>query len=218
MQEGDEAVVVTGDQITRSKSMDGMLKGLIRRNGFQPSQVTLPHQAPHRVITEPLLVTDLTDPMLIQSIFVRRNRHRCFDLSYASEKDAAKILVDSVINTGNTILEFVRHIRSLHGTIRIVVVEGVVQERLIKRSRTAHQLVSTEQLSFVALRISENSYTGKDWWTLEQDYTARRGLLFMDLLWHRILVRWDPSLHTTPRSRFENGALEIFRMVLIELW
>lgn len=268
MQEADEAIVVTGDQMTRSKSMAEKLEDLIGTNGFQPRQVTLPHHAPPRVITKPLPVVDLTDPKFIQSIFTRHNRHRRIDISHATEKPTAKILmtpmrnatisgprlreaheevgrylaveyvtaivgveqypiqhvqgyvtngyrlfreretlivalmrggepmalgisqafpgatflharqsndihvkslkgmvnvilVDSVINTGDTILDFVRHIRTLHASIRIVVVAGVVQASLLKRSRAAQQLVSFEQLSFVALRISENSYTGK---------------------------------------------------------
>ena len=93
MQEADEAIVVTGDQITRSKSMDEMLESLIGRKGFQPSQVTLPHQAPPRSIAKPLPVTDLANPKMIQSIFVRHNRHRCLDLSHGTEKAAAKILM-----------------------------------------------------------------------------------------------------------------------------
>ena len=70
------------------------------------------------------------------------------------------ILVDSVISTGDAILEFVRHIHDLHATIRILVVAGVIQDGLIKRSRVTQQLVSFVRLSFIALRISENSYTG----------------------------------------------------------
>ncbi|KAJ5110331.1 hypothetical protein NUU61_001588 [Penicillium alfredii] len=268
MQEADEAIVVTGEQTTRSKSMDKKLEDRIGINGFQPRQVTLPHHASPRIITKPLPLADLTDPKFIQSIFTRHNRYRRIDISHATEKATAKVLmtpmrdstisgprlreahqevgrylaveyvtaivglesyplqhvqgyvtnghrlfreketlivalmrggepmalgvsqafpsamflhaqkvndicvkslkgmvtvmlVDSVINTGDTILEFVRHIRSLHACIRIVVVAGVVQASLLQRSRVAQQLASFEQLSFVALRISENSYTGK---------------------------------------------------------
>lgn len=41
------------------------------------------------------------------------------------------ILVDSVINTGRTIIEFVQHVRELHATIFIVVVAGVVQAQSV---------------------------------------------------------------------------------------
>ncbi len=35
------------------------------------------------------------------------------------------VLVDSVVNSGKTVVQFVQYIRSLHPTIRIVVVTGV---------------------------------------------------------------------------------------------
>ena len=37
------------------------------------------------------------------------------------------VLVDSVVNSGKTVMQFVQHVRNLHATIRIVVVAGVVQ-------------------------------------------------------------------------------------------
>ena len=36
------------------------------------------------------------------------------------------ILVDSVVNTGKTIIEFVQHVRKLYATIHIVIVAGVI--------------------------------------------------------------------------------------------
>ncbi|KAJ5471916.1 hypothetical protein N7539_008485 [Penicillium diatomitis] len=259
MQEADEVIVVTGEQSTRSESMD---KKLIGVDGFWPRRIALPHLAPPRVLAH------LTGTSVIQSIFTRHNRLRRIDISHATEKATAKllmtlmrdsaisgrrlrdaheevgrylaveyltavvglesyplqhvqghitngyrlfretetlivalmrggepmalgisqafpsamflharklqdicdkslegmvtvILVDSVINTGNTILEFVRHIRTLHASIRIVVAAGVIQASLLQRSRVAQQLVAFEQLTFVPLRISENSYSGK---------------------------------------------------------
>ena len=41
------------------------------------------------------------------------------------------VLVDSVINSGATTLKFLERIRTLHATIRIVVVAGVVQEGVV---------------------------------------------------------------------------------------
>jgi uracil phosphoribosyltransferase len=67
------------------------------------------------------------------------------------------ILVDSVINSGKTIVEFVRHIRALHPTVYIVVVAGVVQAGFVSNGT----LQSDENLSIVALRLSDNKYTGK---------------------------------------------------------
>ncbi|TVY36103.1 hypothetical protein LOCC1_G007561 [Lachnellula occidentalis] len=69
------------------------------------------------------------------------------------------ILVDSVINSGNTIVDFVQHVRDqLHSTIRIVVVTNVAQVRSI--GTMAHQLSADESFDLVALRLSENKFTG----------------------------------------------------------
>ncbi|KAL2133030.1 hypothetical protein VTI74DRAFT_3002 [Chaetomium olivicolor] len=56
------------------------------------------------------------------------------------------VLVDSVVNNGKTMLDFVQQIRSLDMTIAIVLVAGVVQ---------------VQALSMVALRLSENKFAGK---------------------------------------------------------
>lgn len=69
------------------------------------------------------------------------------------------ILVDSVVNSGKSVVEFVHHIRSLHATIRIVVVAGVVQAQCMSQGLLS--LAGDTQLSMVALRLSENKFTGR---------------------------------------------------------
>lgn len=70
------------------------------------------------------------------------------------------VLVDFVINTGGTVLEFVERIRELHDTIRIVVVAGVVQEEVIGGGRITQSLASHRDLSIVALRLSTTKFKG----------------------------------------------------------
>lgn len=70
------------------------------------------------------------------------------------------ILVDSVVNSGKTVAEFIRHVRKLDDTIRLVVVAGVVQAQSIRVGSFA-QALREDDISLVALRLSENSYTGK---------------------------------------------------------
>ncbi|KAK1995252.1 uracil phosphoribosyltransferase [Colletotrichum falcatum] len=69
------------------------------------------------------------------------------------------VLVDSVINSGKTIVEFVRRIRELDTVERIVVVAGVVQDRAV--SDVLEPLASAADLSVVALRLSEKKFTGR---------------------------------------------------------
>ncbi|KFY67435.1 hypothetical protein V496_01626 [Pseudogymnoascus sp. VKM F-4515 (FW-2607)] len=68
------------------------------------------------------------------------------------------VLVDSVVNTGKTVVQFVQYIRSVHPTIHIVVVTGVAQAQSI--SILNKTLPSETRLSLVALRLSENKFTG----------------------------------------------------------
>ena len=70
------------------------------------------------------------------------------------------ILVDSVVNTGKTIVEFVQHVRKLHATIRIVVVAGVVQDQCVTKDGFKQALAPYGKVHLVALRLSETKFTG----------------------------------------------------------
>lgn len=71
------------------------------------------------------------------------------------------ILVDSVVNSGKTLLDFVKHIRKIHASLRIVVVAGVVQSQAIARESMIAQALSRNAVrTIIALRVSDNKYTG----------------------------------------------------------
>jgi uracil phosphoribosyltransferase len=70
------------------------------------------------------------------------------------------ILVDSVINSGKTVAQFVEHIRRLHASVRLFVVAGVVQAGFASPSNLAQSFASHAKLSLVALRLSHNKFTG----------------------------------------------------------
>ncbi|KAF4624397.1 hypothetical protein G7Y89_g13771 [Cudoniella acicularis] len=78
------------------------------------------------------------------------------------------ILVDSVINSGKSIVEFVKHIRSLcggSGKVRIVVVASVAQEDAVKEGGYINTQLGNDSkgLEIVALRVSKNKFVGKGW-------------------------------------------------------
>ena len=54
-----------------------------------------------------------------------------------------------------------QHIRNLNATIRIVVVAGVIHLQTISTSRIARALGRCDGLSFVALRLLDNQFTGR---------------------------------------------------------
>lgn len=70
------------------------------------------------------------------------------------------VLVDSVVNSGETAVQFVRKVRNLHATIRIVIVAGVIQAQSVSRGLLARELASHAKVSLVALRLSDNKFTG----------------------------------------------------------
>ena len=69
------------------------------------------------------------------------------------------ILVDLVVNTGKTIVEFVQHVRKLHATIRIMVVAGVVQAQCVSGGSLNQTLARHANLHFIALRLSDTKFT-----------------------------------------------------------
>lgn len=70
------------------------------------------------------------------------------------------VLVDSVVNSGETVVQFVKQVRNLHATIRIVVIAGVVQAQSVSKGLLARELANHEKVSLVALRLSDNKFTG----------------------------------------------------------
>jgi uracil phosphoribosyltransferase len=73
------------------------------------------------------------------------------------------VLVDSVVNSGKTVIEFVQHIRSFGANIHVVVVAGVVQGECVSPSSVVYKtLEACGNVSLVALRISSTKFTGSD--------------------------------------------------------
>lgn len=71
------------------------------------------------------------------------------------------LLVDSVVNSGRSIAEFVQYVRNIHATIRIVVIAGVIQAGSVAGGYLSQALAGSYQtLSIVTLRQSQNKYTG----------------------------------------------------------
>lgn len=71
------------------------------------------------------------------------------------------ILVDSVINTGKTIIDAVYHIRGLDARVRIIVVAGVVQADSVAKGSGLAGVLRRCGGILVALRTSETKYVGR---------------------------------------------------------
>lgn len=71
------------------------------------------------------------------------------------------VLVDSVVNTGKSIIDCVEAVRGLRPDIRIVVVAGVVQAQCLYRDSIMYQALTAAGLvNFIALRVSDTKFTG----------------------------------------------------------
>ncbi|KAF2759857.1 hypothetical protein EJ05DRAFT_484756 [Pseudovirgaria hyperparasitica] len=71
------------------------------------------------------------------------------------------ILVDSVINTGKSLVEFVTHVRGINTKVRIVVVAGVIQADAIAKSSLLAELPKDFRLEVIGLRLSKTKFTGQ---------------------------------------------------------
>ena len=263
----DQAVVIVGEEQTRSKTMDAALLEAIDKGGLRARQNLLPSTTSPRLDTIRLPLVQITAPNFLNSILIRRRQHAGLQVLHATEKNAAKllmtpmrnaklagpvlreahhcvgwylateflanmigieeypiahvqghhtsghrllhqqqtsivalmrggeamalgvsealpltmfvhasrpedvmphhlqeqltlVLVDSVVNSGKTVVQFLQHVRNLHATIRIVIIAGVVQAQCHSGSLLAEALARDATVSLIALRLSENKFTG----------------------------------------------------------
>jgi uracil phosphoribosyltransferase len=268
LSKADQAIVVVGEEQTRSKTMDAALMNAIDNGGLRARQVVLPINASPRLDTTKLPLVQLTEHEFVDSVLCRRSRHAGIQVLHATGRNAAKllmtpmrdakvagpalreshrrvgwylatefladmigieeypimhvqgyhisgyrlsheqqtsivalmrggeamalgvneafplamfvhasrpddimlhhlqgqltvVLVDSVVNSGKTVVQFVQHVRNLHATIRIVVIAGVVQTQSISKGSLVQTLARHVKISLVALRLSDNKFTGR---------------------------------------------------------
>ena len=268
LHKADQAIVVVGEEQTRSKTMDAALSRAFHNDGLQARQTLLPSHASPRLDTDRIPLVQLTAPNFLNSILCRRSQHAGLQVLHANEKNAAKllmtpmrdaklagpvlreahrrvgwylatellaevigieeysiahvqghptsgyrflheeritivalmrggeamalgvndalplamfvhanraedimlhhlqgqrtvVLVDSVVNSGKTVAQFLQHVRNLHAFIRIVIVAGVVQAQSIADGPFVQALNRHAKVSLVALRLSENKFIGK---------------------------------------------------------
>ncbi|KAI9776078.1 MAG: hypothetical protein M1839_000591 [Geoglossum umbratile] len=268
LSKADQAIVVVGEEQTRSKTMDAALMKAIDNDGLRARQAVLPSNASPRLDTTKLPLIQLTEHQFVDSVLRRRSRYAGIQVLHATDRNAAKLLmtptrdakvagpvlreahrrvgwylatefladvigveeypiahvqghhtsgyrlfheqqtsivalmrggeamalgvnevfplamfihasrpddimlhhlqgqctvllVDSVVNSGKTVAQFVQHVRNLHATIRIVVIAGVAQAQSVSEGSLAEALARHAKLSLVALRLSDNKFTGR---------------------------------------------------------
>lgn len=268
LSKADQAIVVVGDEKTRSKTMEMNLFNLIRDGSLRARQVVLPSDSLPRLNTDALPLVSLTDQGFVDSILRHHSRQGGVQIHHATDRNGTKllmtpmrnadiggpalreshrrvgqylateflpsvigieefpiphvqghdtsgyrllnekktsivalmrggepmaygvndifplamfihascpediklhhlegqlnmVLVDSVVNSGKSVLQFEEHIRKLNSAIRIIVVAGVVQAASVFKDSPISQLSRNTTLDIIALRLSENKFTGR---------------------------------------------------------
>ena len=72
------------------------------------------------------------------------------------------VLVISVVKTGKSVIEFVRHVRKLHATIQIMVIAGVIQSQCVVGMNLKKALADQTRLYLISLWHSGTKITDSD--------------------------------------------------------
>lgn len=91
--------------------------------------------------------------------FVHAKTTSDLNLEHLESRKTA-VLVDSVINTGKPVEEFVNHIRKFDLKASLIVVAAVVQANAVSEGGSLSTLSQKGDLRVVGLRISDNRFNG----------------------------------------------------------
>ncbi|KAL6354472.1 hypothetical protein LRP88_11809 [Fusarium phalaenopsidis] len=84
------------------------------------------------------------------------------DINHHLQDKRTVILVDSAINSGQTMRDLIEQIRKSHRQIRIAVVAGIVHPKVTERNHDLNKMMRRSGASLVALRVSEDDFTGTE--------------------------------------------------------
>ncbi|KAI5922584.1 uracil phosphoribosyltransferase-domain-containing protein [Camillea tinctor] len=124
--EADQPIIVVGEEMNRSRTMDGaLLKALDRKTLRHPRQVLLPNTASPRLDKTKLPVVGLSDGDLIDLLISRRAH---LHVIHATGKNAAKLLMTPTRDAecaGPDLIKAHRHIGRYLATEYIAELVGV---------------------------------------------------------------------------------------------
>jgi uracil phosphoribosyltransferase len=93
LSKADQAIVVVGEERTRSKTMDAALMNAIDNDGLRARQAVLPSNASPRLDTTRLPLIQLTEHEFVDSVLCRRSRNAGIRVLHATDRNAAKLLM-----------------------------------------------------------------------------------------------------------------------------
>ena len=92
LSKADRAIVVVGEEQTRSKAMDAALTNAIDYGDLRACQTLLPGNASPRLDISKLPIIKLTDPEFVKSLLCGRYTHGGLQVLCAADRNAAKLL------------------------------------------------------------------------------------------------------------------------------
>jgi uracil phosphoribosyltransferase len=94
------------------------------------------------------------------AMFVHANDTADLELHHLQGQKTV-VLVDSVVNSGTTIVKFVKHILQTYRKVRIVIATGVVHRECISKGGAVYNPAARTNSTLVTLRISDNKFIGR---------------------------------------------------------
>ena len=88
----DQAIIVVGEEQTRSKTMDAALTSAIDYHGLRARQAVLPIKASPRLDFTKLAMIELTEPGFVESLLHGRSTHGGLQVLCPTDTNAAKLL------------------------------------------------------------------------------------------------------------------------------
>jgi hypothetical protein len=93
LSKADHAIVVVGDEKTRSRTMDLDLFGVIRDGGLRARQVVLPSNSSPRLNTNMLSLISIVDQEFVNSILRHCSRQAGVQVHHATDQNGKKLLM-----------------------------------------------------------------------------------------------------------------------------
>ena len=153
----DQAIVVVGDEKTRSRTMDLGLFNVIRDGGLQARQVVLPSDSMPRLNTNMLPLISVADPDFVDSILRHRSRQAGIQVHHATDQNGTKLLMTPMRDAnvcGPALRESHRRVGNYLATeflTRVVGIEEFSISHVQGYHTSGYRLLNEQKTSIVAL-------------------------------------------------------------------
>lgn len=153
----DQAIVVVGDEKTRSRTMDLELFNVIRDGGLQARQVVLPSTSMPRLNTNIIPLVSMVDPKFVDSILCHRSRRAGIQVHHVTHQNGTKLLMTPMrdANIGGPALREshrrVGHYLATEFLTRVVGIEEYLMSHVQDHHTSGFRLFNEQRTSIVAL-------------------------------------------------------------------